>query len=48
MDGLYIDKYQSSFYSSELLGEITEVNFLTFPLPTACIVTRIARCRAFH
>lgn len=48
MDGLYIAKNQFSFYSSELLGEIIEVNFLTFPFPTAYIVTCIARFYAFQ
>lgn len=48
MDGLYLDKYQFSFHSSELSGETTEENFLTFPFPTAFIVTCIARFHAFQ
>lgn len=38
MDGLYLDKYQFSFYSLELLGEIIELSFLTFPFPTAFLL----------
>lgn len=48
MDGPYIDKYQFSFYSSELLGEKPEANLLHFLSSTAYTVICIARCHAFQ
>lgn len=48
MDGPYIDKYQYSFYSSELLGEKTEANLLDFLFSTAYTVICITRCHAFQ
>lgn len=48
MDGPYIDKYQFSFYSSELLGEKTEGKLPDVFSSTAYAVIYVTRWHEFQ